>query len=1470
MTRPGLHDGGRVVAPVRKVAFVVVLATLVGGAACTPRGRGTPPGGAGASVTLQSELVTMPASWQNLWGSWPASRYDHGWAYDTDRSTLVVFGGRYGANGPYYSDTWEWSSARATWNERTPPTGPAQRTGQVMVYDPVRKKTFLFSGWQPAAGFYIPEQWEWDGPTATWRQIMISGAQPKARYGASMVWDPDRSRAVLFGGFCYDSSADTAARCNDIWEWDGTTATWTNRTPTGTSPSPRMWQSTTYDTARKKLVLYGGYTGAGVATTGTWVDETWEWDGATGAWTKIATTAGIPYYSYNIHIAYDASRNKVVAFYYYSYLWEYDPTAGAQTWTQVATPTKVDGDIPSYGYGTFIYDPSRSKIIVYGGQSGTPRDLFEYNGADASWANRSVPVNGPIQRTAPQIAYDSLSGKLMLFGGHSSVDGLYKQDTWQWSGTDATWTNVTNANAKPSGRNLGGMVYDSKRDQLLLFGGYGQTYYNDIWSWSPTTKDWTQITISGTTMPPVTSAGFSMFYDAVRDKVLVFENYYTIWEFSPATATWVQRAAASSTAPTALQQRGNYEVAFDSDRGKIVLVGGYGYVTGVGNVYDSDIWEWDTTTAAWAERAPTAGATVPPGRVYHVASYDTARRVTVLFGGYEEVTGVPAAAMNDSWEWDGVAGTWTETTPPGVKPLARYNHLQVFDSQRATTLVFGGTVPDDTTYGPQEIWEYLANTSARPNGSGCSAASASTCASGNCVDGVCCASASCSGTCQACNVPGSLGTCSNVAVGSPDDSCPSDQACDANHQCKARTGHQCGIFSDCASGHCADGVCCNTDCNDTCKVCNLNNSLGTCALVPVGNEDPGTCVSDSSQPRSCDASGVCTNGPKATGKPCSASGQCASSYCIDGFCCNTACNTTCYSCGLPATPGTCQPIPAGLPDHSATTTCDGAMQYCTGSGTCGMNKYPNGQTCSATTDCGSGFCVDGKCCNSACTGTCQSCAVAGSLGSCVNLPAGAPDPTSSPACGGTQYCDANGTCQSGLKVNGAMCAAGGDCGSGKCVDGVCCDSACTDTCYACNLAGSLGTCTGVTTGGTDATATTACAAPNFCTATHTCTTGKKPNGAVCAADTDCGSNFCVDGTCCESACGTACHSCNNATGTCGLTADGMDPRNNCKGQGICTGTCNGQGACRFGPQGTVCAQAGCQTDTSLITSGGACDGAGNCAQTVSKPCNGFGCYTDTSGAAQCKTNCATDPDCSIKRYCQTGGDGGTASQCPAALPQGSACTKNTQCLNNTCAIAKGETAGVCCNVACNQCGSCNTPGSVGTCIAIPAGTDPNGDCIDNASDPTHKCGGMCDGHAHCLYPQAGATCGTCKACNGSGLCNVPPADDTACGNIDCSQLTTSCLEYHDLTVNRCASLGTCKAANMAATCTDVTNLCRPDGGGGAGGAGGSGPSDGSADGGKPKGGGGGCGCDLGGTNPASLLPALLLLAGVVTSRRRRR
>ena len=70
---------------------------------------------------------------------------------------------------------------------------------------------------------------------------------------------------------------------------------------------------------------------------------------------------------------------------------------------------------------------------------------------------------------------------------------------------------------KPEPRYQAGMVYDSKRDRLLLFGGTGTATYDDLWSWSPTTSEWTQITVIGRAPDArVTASGCSTTRPATR------------------------------------------------------------------------------------------------------------------------------------------------------------------------------------------------------------------------------------------------------------------------------------------------------------------------------------------------------------------------------------------------------------------------------------------------------------------------------------------------------------------------------------------------------------------------------------------------------------------------------------------------------------------------------------------------------------------------------------------------------------------------------------------------------------------------------------------------------------------------------------------------------------------------------------------------------------------------------------------
>jgi hypothetical protein len=64
-----------------------------------------------------------------------------------------------------------------------------------------------------------------------------------------------------------------------------------------------------------------------------------------------------------------------------------------------------------------------------------------------------------------------------------------------------------------------------------------------------------------------------------------------------------------------------------------------------------------------------------------------------------------------------------------------------------------------------------------------------------------------------------------------------------------------------------------------------------------------------------------------------------------------------------------------------------------------------GSTCASSVQCESGFCVDGVCCQTACSGTCQSCNQPGSEGFCTTVPAGEPRPGTCEVCDGDGGCD---------------------------------------------------------------------------------------------------------------------------------------------------------------------------------------------------------------------------------------------------------------------------------------------------------------------------------------------------------------------------------------------------------------------------------------------------------------------------------
>src|SRR5439155_1042482 len=123
------------------------------------------------------------------------------------------------------------------------------------------------------------------------------------------------------------------------------------------------------------------------------LQDTWEWNGATGQWTY---TGYGPTYLQDMGMCYDAT-------------------------------------------------PGRQYVLLFGGTNGSGQNTNQTWTYDGAWHQQS-PANSPSLRAGSKIVYDSARSVCVMFGGSN---GLPLAETWEWNGTN--WTNP-NPQQSPGGR----------------------------------------------------------------------------------------------------------------------------------------------------------------------------------------------------------------------------------------------------------------------------------------------------------------------------------------------------------------------------------------------------------------------------------------------------------------------------------------------------------------------------------------------------------------------------------------------------------------------------------------------------------------------------------------------------------------------------------------------------------------------------------------------------------------------------------------------------------------------------------------------------------------------------------------------------------------------------------------------------------------------------------------------------------
>jgi len=227
----------------------------------------------------------------------------------------------------------------------------------------------------------------------------------------TIEYDPDNNRAVLFGGYYYDSGS---YYLNETWLFDPYTETWSQASPTN-APSKRYGNVMAYDTVNRRVIVHGGYMESGSNKIS---GETWAYDLEGDDWVQLSDGPALYYHA----AAFDSTRGELLVWgginpsTINANLWAYD--AVEDVWTELETSQR-----PSRRYYTdMAYDPVEEVFLMHGG--------YYYDGMDSFFMSdiwRLIPdaneKNG-IFTSAPI--------------GPEADTALWESISWAWEGDEHT------------------------------------------------------------------------------------------------------------------------------------------------------------------------------------------------------------------------------------------------------------------------------------------------------------------------------------------------------------------------------------------------------------------------------------------------------------------------------------------------------------------------------------------------------------------------------------------------------------------------------------------------------------------------------------------------------------------------------------------------------------------------------------------------------------------------------------------------------------------------------------------------------------------------------------------------------------------------------------------------------------------------------------------------------------------------
>jgi hypothetical protein len=339
-------------------------------------------------------------------------------------------------------------------------------------------------------------------------------------------------------------------------------------------------------------------------------------------------------------------------------------------WTNRTTNNHPEG---RYLHG-MAYDSLSDRVVLFGGQNGTKYydSTWIYNYQSNTWANMTTGSPHPNNRAEHGMAFDIESNKTILFGGRYS-SGNYKYDTWVYYYGGNSWQNMTTTN-RPSPRSLMGMTYDSFNDRAVVFAGWVSGNVDETWGYDDNFNIWIWMN------PPFQARYFhAMAYDWDSNLAIMFGGdtgsmmLDDTWAYDMAQNKWTCMAPFN-IGPGGLK---GHAMAYDVSQKKVVLFGGIDKSGAI----RSDTWVYDIVANKWTQKFPL---TFPTLRWGAAMTYNFRKKMVAIYGGFDG-----AGYLDDTWEYNMTSNYWTLASG-GARPSARRNASFVYDFKNDRYVMFGG------------------------------------------------------------------------------------------------------------------------------------------------------------------------------------------------------------------------------------------------------------------------------------------------------------------------------------------------------------------------------------------------------------------------------------------------------------------------------------------------------------------------------------------------------------------------------------------------------------------------------------------------------------------------------------------------------------------------------------------------------------------------------------------------------------